>query len=187
MIRDFALNPCRSASLGLTWAEIGLGLGEELLTGLFLAVLAAAWGAIFLPAVWRASRTTPFSSAERFRSRMNLIAPRSSSSGRWVVVPRSYEQLKRASFRRDQRRRQKILLFLVGGVALSLVGLLATGRGLGIHLAFDVSLSIYVALLLEAKRRRLERRHKVHRLPARENRVALTAYEPARAAGGPHS
>lgn len=114
-----------------------------------------------------------------------MIAPRS-SSGRWVVVPRSYEQVKLASFRRGQRRRRRILVWLAAMCAVSLAGAVLTGAGWGVHLALDASLIAYVMLLLEAKKRRLERRHKVKRLPRRPA-VAWRGYEPAEAVGGRRS
>jgi hypothetical protein len=137
-------------------------LGEELVTYVFLAFLAAAWIAVFLPAIMRARQDAPLSSAERFRRRLELIAPRATSQGRWVLMPEHPDRLARAAFSRGQRRRTRILIFLIGGCLATLGLALAAGGGAWeVQFAFDVSLALYVVLLLEAKRRRAERRQKV--------------------------
>lgn len=69
----------------------------------------------------------------------------------------------------------------------SFAGALVSGGGWGIHVMLDVSLVVYVMLLLEAKKRRMERRHKVQRLPRRRPVVGFGGYEPAEAAGGRRS
>lgn len=100
-------------------------------------------------------------------------------------MPESYDRLRRASFRRGQKRRQQILLALIGAAAISFVAaFLAGGAAWEAHLALDASLALYVILLLDAKRRRAERDSKVHTLrrrqiPAREE---VAFYEPVRAA-----
>lgn len=135
------------------------------MTILFLLLLGAAWAMVFLPAVLRARQATPLSSAERFKRRMQLIAPRASRTGRWVVVPEPYDRIARSSFRRGQRRRARILVFL--GVSAPLSGMVAVAVGGSmweVHLLLLTSLCVYVTLLLEAKRRRLERSAKVHSL-----------------------
>jgi hypothetical protein len=150
------------------------------LTILFLLLLGAAWATVFLPAVMRARQTTPLSSAERFKRRMQLIAPRASRTGRWVVVPEPYERIARSSFRRGQRRRTRILLFL--GFSASLSGMVAIGVGgpmWEVHLLLLTSLAVYVTLLLETKRRRLERSAKVHSI-----RRERARHERLRDAGG---
>lgn len=141
--------------------------GERVLTAVFLVALAAAWVAVFLPAAMRARQTTPYSTAERFKRRMQLIAPRSGRGGRWVVVPESNDRLARSSFRRGQDRRRKMFVFLAVATAVSFV-LASVGGGAlwEIHIAFAVSLGLYVALLLEAKRRRVEKTDKVRSIGA---------------------
>lgn len=157
------------------------------MTFVFLGLLAAAWIAVFLPALLRARTEAPLSTAERFKRRLNLLAPRA-RTGRWIVVPESYDRLRRASFRRGQKRRQQILLALIGAAAISfLAALLSGGAAWEAHLALDASLALYVVLLLDAKRRRAERDTKVHTLrrrqiPAREE---VSFYEPVRAASDP--
>jgi hypothetical protein len=157
------------------------------LTGLFLAILAIAWIAVFLPAALRARRATPYSSAQRFKRRMRLIAPPRPpgrrAGGRWVVVPEATEQRARAAFRRGQRRRRRILGFL--GLAAVVSGVVAAVKGGSwweLHLALDASLGLFVILLLEAKRRRAERASKVRRLE-RGPALDFRFNEPARATG----
>jgi hypothetical protein len=154
------------------------------LTTIFLVVLALAWAGIFLPAVWRASQRSPLKSSERFARGMKLIAPprglrrirgtrRRPRGGRALVVSRNAGR-KVPSYRKSQRLRARILLGLVGLVPVSaMVAALVQTDGLWeIHIACDFSLALYVALLLEAKRRRSERLRKVRPLAQRSRRVA---------------
>ena len=164
----------------------GLELGEELLTFIFLGLLALAWIAVFLPAALRARHSAPFTTAERFKRRMSLIAPRA-ATGRWIVVPESYDRLSKSAFRRGQQRRTRILIGLVVGAALSGIVALFTGGGMWeVHLAVDASLALYVALLMEAKRRRAEQVTKLRSLEARRKPRApeVTFVDPIRASGG---
>lgn len=149
----------------------------------FLLVLALAWIAVFLPAAMRARQNAPLSTAERFRRRMELIAP-TASKGRWVVVPESGDRLAGRSFRKGQRSRRHILAFLVGGVLLSFGSAILFGGALWeVSLAFGASLALYVSLLLEGKRRRDERGKKVRRIQAR-SRPVQRAQPTVRVAGG---
>ncbi len=167
------------------------------MTGLLLAILVLAWIAVFLPAALRARRNDPLTATERWRRRMSLIAPKP-ATGRWIVVPESSDRLARAAFRRGQRRRKRILIFLVVSAAASaIVAIFVGGGAWQIHLAFDLSLASYVALLVEAKRRREERLEKVRSLSERRGagddtgrdwsvrgREELRFYEPTARAGG---
>ncbi|MEA2451600.1 MAG: hypothetical protein QOG04_310 [Actinomycetota bacterium] len=120
---------------------------------------------------------------------MSLIAPRA-GNGRWIVVPESYDRLAMSSFRKGQRRRTKILIALLAAAAFTgLVGILNGGAAWEVHLAVDASLALYVALLIEAKRRRAEQETKLRSLEARRvpRSEELTFNEPARAGGGRHS
>jgi hypothetical protein len=130
------------------------------LTILFLVVLVMAWFALIIPAAWRARQTAPYSAAQRFKQRLDLIAPRTpraTSQGRWIVVPQSRDRLERAAFRRGQRRRRRILLALIAGVgATGLTAAVVGGAVWDLQLFLDISLVLYIVLLVVAKRRRAE-------------------------------
>jgi Flp pilus assembly protein TadB len=130
------------------------------LTILFLAVLVMAWFALIIPAAWRARQTAPYSAAQGFKKRLDLIAPRTpraNAEGRWIVVPQSRDRLERAAYRRGQRRRRRILFALGAGVVVSAVTAAFVGGAVWeLQVFLDISLGLYVALLLMAKRRRAE-------------------------------
>jgi hypothetical protein len=158
-------------------------------------MLALAWAGVFLPAVWRARQRTPLKSSERFARRMKLIAPpggfrrfsgsprgglgrfagsrRHYRGGRRLIVSR-HAGRKLPSHRRSQRQRTRILLLLGALVPLSATAAaLIQGDGWWeIHIACDFSFALYVALLLEAKKRRDERLKKVRPLAERTSRPA---------------
>ncbi|MBA2313665.1 MAG: hypothetical protein H0V97_12835 [Actinobacteria bacterium] len=148
------------------------------MTRAFLAVLAIAWITIFLPALLRAGRKSPLSTAERFTRRMALMAPKS-TRGRWVVVPESSARLARVSYRRSRQARKRLFIgLLLAAVASGFAALLGAGAMWEVHLAVDASLALYVVLLIETKRRSEEQQRKVTRLqhpdsvPANELRQA---------------
>jgi membrane protein implicated in regulation of membrane protease activity len=117
---------------------------------------------------------------------MSLIAPRA-GTGRWIVVPESYDRLAKSSHRRGQRRRTKILIALMAAAAFTgLVAVFFGGATWEVHLAADLSLAIYAALLIEAKRRRTEQLTKLRSLETRRtSRVPeVTFHEPIQAGGG---
>jgi hypothetical protein len=157
------------------------------LTFWFLILLGLAWVAVFLPAMLRAREVAPLSATQRFKRRMDLIAPSPTArAGRWVVVPSSTETLRNRHFLRLQRRRRRILEFLSIGSALSLLAALGFGGSLWeLATAFVVSLSLYVGLLIGTKRQRIESAAKVRTLGARsaaEDEVVF--HEPVSASGG---
>jgi hypothetical protein len=155
------------------------------LTIWFLLALVVAWFAVIIPAAWRAHQTAPFSAAERFKRRLDLIAPRANSQGRWIVVPQSRDRLERAAFRRGQRRRRRILLVLLGGVAITgIAAPVVRGAMWELQLFLDVSLALYVILLVVAKRRRAELVRDLRSMESRRQ-VADEArfFEPVRAGG----
>jgi hypothetical protein len=151
------------------------------------------WIAVMVPAVMRARASAPLSTSQRFRRRMDLIAPPSYATGRWVVVLDSPNRKVSASARkahrqlRSQRRRRRLLVLIV----LAVVGSAIAGGVIGepwweVHLGLNAGLALYVGALLEIKRRRAERAVKVRPLrPKRPSHVALTDdfYEPVAAAG----
>jgi Flp pilus assembly protein TadB len=135
------------------------------LTLLFLIALGLAWIAVFLPAAIRAREMSPLTATERFRRRMQLLAPTRPVNGRTILVPESPERLRAGAHRRDQRRRKRILESLTASVVASFVAALVVGHGMWqVHLALDASLGSYVVLLLAAKRKREEKRTKVRPL-----------------------
>ena len=159
------------------------------MTLIFLGLLALAWIAVFLPAALRARQSAPLTTAERFKRRMNLIAPRA-GTGRWIVVPESYDRLAMSSFRRGQRRRTRILIALLAASALTgFVAIFVGSAAWEVHLAVDLSLGLYVALLIEAKRRRADSLSKLRSLEARRTARTpeVTFHEPVRAGGGRQS
>ena len=144
-----------------------------------------AWIAVFLPSVLRARQSAPLTTAERFKRRMALLAPRA-RTGRWIVVPESYDRLTRASYQRGQRHRTQILIaLLLAALATFLVALSSGGAAWEVHLVTDASLGLYVVLLREAKKRRTERSTKVRAIPkrsTREDEEEVRFYEPVSAA-----
>ncbi len=172
------------STLKLLYAD-GLELGEELLTLIFLGLLALAWIAVFLPAALRARQSAPLTTAERFKRGMSLIAPRA-TSGRWIVVPESHDRLAKSSFRRAQQRRIKILIALAAAAGFTgCVAIFSGGGAWEVHLAVVLVLGLYIALLLEAKRRRAEGREKLRSLEARRSvrHADISFHEPVRAGG----
>jgi hypothetical protein len=176
----------RVMSISVT-REYGYGPGRSSLTFWFLLLLGVAWVAVFLPAALRAREAAPLSATQRFKRRMDLIAPPGSGTGRWVVVPHSTNELRAARFRRTQQRRRKILEFLLGSSALSLVpALVLGGVFVRVGVAFATSLVVYVVLLIGTKRQRQEAAATVRSMerqrPPSAERVVF--HEPVTVSGG---
>jgi hypothetical protein len=105
---------------------------------------------------------------------MRLISPRA-RSGRWVVVPESRERLLHQAFLRAQDRRRRIFIALLAVAAITAVWALATGgRMVELHLIVDALAAFYLALMMDAKRKLVDREQKVHALHARR---PVDAYE----------
>lgn len=146
-----------------------------------------------MPAVMRVREGTPLRSAERFRRGMESIAPGSpplaqdASSQPDAAQPDAPaprrrpkpapvpedRRSRRAAVRRRQRLRTELLGFLATAAFLSGMAAVAIGGVLWeVNLAFDAALGLYVVVLLDDKRRRLERTTKVRRIrrpaPVRE-------------------
>ncbi|MGH2735899.1 MAG: hypothetical protein ACRDKZ_09990 [Actinomycetota bacterium] len=154
------------------------------LSGFFLVALAAAWVAVLVPAMVRARHNTPLGSSERFRRGLQVIAPPAyGGSGRWVVVPRQGDRRVRTSYRDVQRRRSRLLMWMVlVSLATAGIALWRTGWWWEIHIGFDLVLGLYVVALLETKRRRAERVRKVR--PLIDERRAPSSERGRRAAAG---
>ena len=161
-------------------------LGEELLTVWFLAFLAVAWIIVYLPSVWRARQKSPLPAVQRFKRRMRLISPRT-YTGRWIVIPESRERLAHQAALRAQDRRKQVLRVLIGVAAgTGIWAILSGGPAVEAHLVADAAVAFYVALLLDAKRKRDERLSKVHAIGGRTplQVEADGAYEVLEAGGG---
>jgi len=134
--------------------------------------------AILVPAMLRARANGPLSSAERFRRRMDLLAPPSPRAGRWVCVLDSPDRKVRSTAMRahklakSRRRRRRLLVFLLMCVAVSAAfAVLRGGAAWEAQAGIDAALVLYVGFLLETGRRRIERSAKVTSL--QRNRGSL--------------
>ena len=150
------------------------------MTFVFLGLLALAWIAIFLPAMLRARAEAPLWTAERFKRKMDALAPR---GGRWIVIPTPGERLHAQALRRRQGRLKAILVGLLVAVGLTFVAaLVAGGAAWELHLATIGATGLYLVWLREAKRRRSERARKVRPI-ARRERPHPSTFEEASVAG----
>ena len=169
----------------MTQDVTGREFGEGLLTTFFLAALAVAWMLVLVPAILRARSQSPFSSTERFRRRMDMIAPRHTRSGRMIVVLDSPHRRAATEFgraRREIRRRRRRARFLKLLVACAVISAgVAAWRGEGFwefNFGIDAVLVLYVGILLERKARKRERTTKVRRL---HKEAGPELYEPVAA------
>lgn len=148
-----------------------------------------------VPAVVRARASAPLTTAERFRRRMDLIAPPSYASGRWVVVLPSSTRKASPSIlaahrqARSRRRRRRLLVLMLVAVIGSAVAGWRTGQPWWeVHIGLNAALALYVGTLLEIKRRREERAMKVRPIKSRRRpEIDLTDVEDlygAASAGG---
>lgn len=153
------------------------------MTFVFLGLLALAWMAIFLPAMLRARAEAPLWTAERFKRKMEALAPR---AGRWIVVPLAHERLRAEARRRRQGRLKAILLGLLVAVVVTFIAAVVTGGAAWeLHLATIGVTGIYVVWLRDGKGRRLERARKVRTMPRAQPRATANddvAFEEAVAA-----
>ena len=137
------------------------------MTWLFLALLGVAWMAITVPAALRGRRRTPLPSAEGFKRKQASLNART-ASGRWVLVPQSPGGRVEAARRRTQAHRRRMFVALLCASVLSAAAAALQGGALWeVHLALDACLGIYVALLIDAKKRRIEPSNKVSQLQER--------------------
>lgn len=118
-----------------------------------------------IPAGLRARRNSPFPSAQLFKKRLNMMAPRS-RSGRWVVIPENHSAAQaRMMARRTRRRRTRIMtVLIVAVIATGIWALSGSSAAVSLHLLVDVAAVCYGSLLYEARRRRKEQLRKVRRL-----------------------
>lgn len=152
----------------------------------FFIFLALAWAAVVLPAVLRARQDDPLKASERFKRRMEMIAPPTRAwRGRWVVVPRHADPNSR-SFKRQQQRRRRIFEALLALLALTAIAaLLRGGSWWNLQFLCDAAVVFYVAYLTGAKRKRREVLTKVRPLVVRRAGIdEIQFHEPVRAYGG---
>ena len=136
------------------------------MTAWFLAFLAVAWIVVYLPSVWRARQKSPFLAVQGFKRRMRLVSPRT-GNGRWVVVPESREGVARRAYLRAQERRKRILGGLVAvALGTGVWALVSGGIAVELHLIVDALAAFYLALVMDAKRKLVERQQKVRTLHA---------------------
>lgn len=158
---------------------------EGRLTLFFLVVLGSAWIAVLLPAAMRARRTTPLSSARRFKRGMQLIAPPppTRSSGRWIVSPSAGTRIGE-SRKRALERRRRVFEAMTGVVVGTFFFSLFRGAW-QLHLFADAILFSYAVVLVGLKRSRSEATRKIRPLTRerRESDEAFTFNMPARAGG----
>ena len=135
----------------------------------FLAFLAIAWAVVYLPATRRARHSSPLPAVMRFKRRMKLISPYR-NAGRWIVVPPGGPgRATPLATQRTLRRRKFILLGLLAfALATGVLAVVTRGQQLELHLVADAALVFYAALLLDTKRRSVERSVKVRELPQQE-------------------
>lgn len=126
-----------------------------------MAVLAVLWISVFVSAMLRARAAGPLSTSERFRKRLQLLAPPDARGGRWVVVLDSPERRARPAlacaqkrFRSARRKRRLLLLLIVAAAGSGVWAFVEGGVALQAHLGIDALLLAYVTLLLELKSRR---------------------------------
>ncbi len=145
---------------------------EGPLTLLLVSLLTVLWGAVFVPALFRARKhTSPFASVGSFQKGMNALgASQGVSSGRWIVMPpRPQDEV--VTRRRAIERRRRIFMTLLLACALTLVASLfpAARFLIWVQVMLDVALLAFVVALIQIKRSAepSQRLASVHGLPRR--------------------
>jgi len=127
------------------------------LTVLLVLMLAALWGAVFLPAYLRAKQhSSPIVTVGSFRRGMRALSQgRHPNAGRWVVMPRPPVDERLAHESSIARRRRMFIALLLTVVVSLPVGLLSGVPALfWISISSTVALIAYIALLLREKEAR---------------------------------
>lgn len=122
------------------------------MTLILVTLLAAAWGALFLPALLRVRRSaSPIVSVGMFRTSMRALS--GGRNGRWVVMPLDPQDKERMRREAIARRRTTFLALLWVAGATLLLGLIPALRFLlTIHLLADLILAGFVAYLIWDRR-----------------------------------
>lgn len=146
------------------------------MTLLLVLLLAVLWGAVFIPALVRDRMdSSPMASVGTFRKGMRALSQSppagSTRGGRWVLMPKTPDELQ-APRKRTKRRRRRLFTALVLSAAVTLLlGILPPLReALTIHAAVDLILIGYVLYLVQAKHREADfyQARRLHREPAQE-------------------
>jgi hypothetical protein len=145
------------------------------MSSLVIVLLAALWGSILLPGLWRERRgSDPLASINSFERCMHLLAPRHAppparqQPGRHVMVleePARVDPRRPASAARLARRRRAVLQWLLALVpATAVVALLLGGAA---WLLPPAAAALYACYAAEDRRlrRRAQHRSKLRRLP----------------------
>lgn len=174
-----------------------------------LLILAVVWGVFLVPQVLRARADRgPADSIGSFRNQLSMIerslpggppvrsagpvglasvtpigAPRATGLGMTGMAPVSYGRPlpTRAEL---QRRRQNVLLALLGAVVVTLALGLVFRPAFALNVVADLALAAYVALLVRARTIAAEREMKVRYLPGPMGAPARSASAPSPSADG---
>ena len=121
------------------------------MTALFMVVLVLAWLVVFLPSTTRARHRAPLTSTERFKRDLETIAfPRHPLALAMSLSPQRSLNVRAL--------RLCLFLFMCGCVTLTFAGFFVRGGSvLEAHLLADAALLLYVAWLLEEKKKRPRR------------------------------
>jgi hypothetical protein len=108
-------------------------------------LIAAVWAAFLLPSFFESRRRAPLNATRAFARSTALLASVATVPGTEVMARRKARE----------RRRRALYLLIVGAlVALTVAIVQSSVVWLGVTLAFDVAIAIYVGLLVHLKQRR---------------------------------
>ena len=139
-----------------------------------LLILAVVWAVFLVPQVLRhRAEKTPADSIGAFRNQLSVLErtapgvparPVRASTG--VIAPYGSPQGFRVSQKElVRRRRQSILLGLLGAMGVTLLGSFLLGGLLTVHLVLDALFVAYCAMLVRVRNVAAEREMKVRYLP----------------------
>lgn len=158
--------------------------------------MGALWLVVGAIAIVRARATAPLTTTERFRRSMDLIAPPTPTTGRYVMVldsparRASLARMRRAekAARARRRRRWGLIVMLLGAAGTAIAGPFVGDPMWEVHLGVNAALALYVGYLLESRRRRDERAAKVRPIKRRARPPSHGDwFDSAPAASGPGS
>lgn len=154
-----------------------------------LVILAVIWAAVLVPPyLQNRSDSRPADSISTFRNQLSVLERRAHSAVPGHAAPVRQRQdagvrldRSRSARAESRRRRRDILVTLLAAATITLVIGLVMTPVLLLHVAIDVLLVAYVALLVRQRRIAEERAHKVRYLSAAPapRRAAEPAYQPS--------